>query len=141
VIKDSKNTVLVASGDTGGAVASGFLGVKGVEVIILPIGESGDIQERQLTTLGQNIKALEVDMFDDCQDMVKKAFLDETQHHNLTSANSINIARWLPHVLLFLCLQSLEKQNKPWFSLVQGTSEYLRGNYQKKWALSHICQL
>ena len=77
--KDNKNTVLVAtSGDTGGAVASGFLGVQGVEVVILyPSGKVSDIQERQLTTLGQNIKALEVDgVFDDCQDMVKKAFLD-----------------------------------------------------------------
>ena len=76
--KDSKNTVLVAtSGDTGGAVASGFLGVKGVEVIILyPSGKVSDIQERQLTTLGQNITALEVDgVFDDCQDMVKKSVL------------------------------------------------------------------
>jgi len=116
--KDSKNTVLVAtSGDTGGAVASGFLGVKGVEVIILyPSGKVSDIQERQLTTLGQNIKALEVDgMFDDCQDMVKKAFLDESlQHYNLTSANSINIARWLPQMFyFFFAYKDLKKQNKP----------------------------
>ncbi|MBC7605665.1 MAG: threonine synthase [Burkholderiales bacterium] len=102
---NSKNTVLVAtSGDTGGAVASGFLGVKGVEVIILyPSGKVSDIQERQLTTLGQNITALEVDgVFDDCQDMVKKAFLDaDLKHKNLTSANSINIARWLPQMFYF----------------------------------------
>jgi len=116
--KDSKNTVLVAtSGDTGGAVASGFLGVKGVEVIILyPSGKVSDIQERQLTTLGQNIKALEVEgMFDDCQDMVKKAFLDDSlQHHNLTSANSINIARWLPQMFyFFFAYKALKKQNKP----------------------------
>jgi threonine synthase len=81
-IKDSKNTVLVAtSGDTGGAVASGSL-AKGVEVIILyPSGKVSDIQERQLTTLGQNIKALEVDgVFDDCQDMVK-SILDESLKH------------------------------------------------------------
>jgi threonine synthase len=115
---DSKNTVLVAtSGDTGGAVASGFLGVKGVEVIILyPSGKVSDIQERQLTTLGQNIKALEVDgVFDDCQDMVKKAFLDESlQHKNLTSANSINIARWLPQMFyFFFAYKELKKQNKP----------------------------
>jgi threonine synthase len=72
---NQKNTVLVAtSGDTGGAVASGFLGVAGVEVVILyPSGKVSDIQERQLTTLGQNVTALEVDgVFDDCQDMVKK---------------------------------------------------------------------
>jgi threonine synthase len=116
--KNSKNTVLVAtSGDTGGAVASGFLGVKGVEVIILyPSGKVSDIQERQLTTLGQNIKALEVDgVFDDCQDMVKKAFLDTSlKHKNLTSANSINIARWLPQMFyFFFAYKALKKLNKP----------------------------
>ena len=116
--KDSKNTVLVAtSGDTGGAVASGFLGVQGVEVIILyPSGKVSDIQERQLTTLGQNIKALEVDgVFDDCQDMVKKAFLDESlKHKKLTSANSINIARWLPQMFyFFFAYKQLKIQNKP----------------------------
>ncbi|WP_378174769.1 threonine synthase [Aquimarina sp. SS2-1] len=104
---DNKVTVLVAtSGDTGGAVAKGFLGVKGVDVVILyPSGKVSDIQERQLTTLGQNIIALEVDgVFDDCQDMVKKAFLDEsiTDHMQLTSANSINIARWLPQLFYFV---------------------------------------
>ena len=116
--KDSKNTVLVAtSGDTGGAVASGFLGVDGVDVVILyPSGKVSDIQEKQLTTLGQNIKALEVDgVFDDCQDMVKKAFLDESlAHKNLTSANSINIARWLPQMFyFFLAYKALKSQNKP----------------------------
>ena len=116
--RDIQNTVLVAtSGDTGGAVASGFLGVKGVEVVILyPSGKVSDIQERQLTTLGQNIKALEVDgVFDDCQDMVKKAFLDESlKHKNLTSANSINIARWLPQMFYILfSYQQLKKHNKP----------------------------
>jgi len=116
--KDQKNTVLVAtSGDTGGAVASGFLGVKGVEVVILyPSGKVSDIQERQLTTLGQNITALEVDgVFDDCQDMVKKAFLDaDLDHKNLTSANSINIARWLPQMFyFFFAYKELKKHNKP----------------------------
>jgi threonine synthase len=115
---DQKNTVLVAtSGDTGGAVASGFLGIKGVEVIILyPSGKVSDIQERQLTTLGRNIKALQVDgVFDDCQEMVKKAFLDESlKHKNLTSANSINIARWLPQMFyIFFAYQQLKKHNKP----------------------------
>lgn len=115
--KDSTNTVFVAtSGDTGGAVASGFLGVKGVEVIILyPSGKVSDIQEKQLTTLGQNIKALEVDgVFDDCQDMVKKAFLDESlKHKKLTSANSINIARWLPQMFyFFFAYKALKKENK-----------------------------
>ena len=116
--KDSKNTVLVAtSGDTGGAVASGFLGVEGVDVIILyPSGKVSDIQERQLTTLGQNITALEIDgVFDDCQDMVKKAFLDaDLQHKNLTSANSINIARWLPQMFyFFFAYKQLKSLNKP----------------------------
>jgi threonine synthase len=115
---DKKVTVLVAtSGDTGGAVASGFLGVKGVEVVILyPSGKVSDIQERQLTTLGQNITALEVDgVFDDCQDMVKKAFLDASlQHKNLTSANSINIARWLPQMFyFFFAYKQLKKHNQP----------------------------
>lgn len=100
-------TVLVAtSGDTGGAVANGFLGVKGVNVVILyPSGKVSDIQEKQLTTLGQNIKALEVDgVFDDCQDMVKRAFLDEelTSKMQLTSANSINVARWLPQLFYYM---------------------------------------
>ncbi len=115
---DKKITVLVAtSGDTGGAVASGFLGVKGVNVVILyPSGKVSDIQERQLTTLGQNIRALEVDgVFDDCQDMVKQAFLDKSmQALNLTSANSINIARWLPQMFyIFLAYQQLKKHHKP----------------------------
>ena len=113
-----KNTVLVAtSGDTGGAVASGFLGVTGVEVVILyPSGKVSDIQERQLTTLGQNIKALEVDgVFDDCQDMVKKAFLDsELAAVHLTSANSINIARWLPQMFyFFFAYKALKQHQKP----------------------------
>ena len=112
-----KNTVLVAtSGDTGGAVASGFLGVKGVNVVILyPSGKVSDIQERQLTTLGQNITALEVDgVFDDCQDFVKQAFLDnDLKHKNLTSANSINIARWLPQMFyIFFAYKQLKKYNK-----------------------------
>ena len=114
----AKNTVLVAtSGDTGGAVASGFLGVTGVDVVILyPSGKVSDIQERQLTTLGQNIVALEVDgFFDDCQDMVKKAFLDsELKNNNLTSANSINIARWLPQMIyFFIAYKQLKHLNKP----------------------------
>ena len=101
-----KVTVLVAtSGDTGGAVASGFLGIEGTEVIILyPKGKVSHIQELQLTTNGNNIKAVEVDgVFDDCQEMVKSAFIDEDLKGklNLTSANSINVARWLPQSLYF----------------------------------------
>ncbi|MFT4203682.1 MAG: threonine synthase [Chitinophagaceae bacterium] len=104
--KSTKTTVLVAtSGDTGGAVANGFLGVEGVEVVILyPKGKVSPIQELQLTTCGQNIKALEIDgVFDDCQAIVKQAFMDAALNAKmvLTSANSINIARWLPQQLYY----------------------------------------
>lgn len=114
----AKNTVLVAtSGDTGGAVASGFLDVAGVDVVILyPAGKVSDVQERQLTTLGQNIRALKVNgVFDDCQDMVKRAFLDkELKGLNLTSANSINVARWLPQMFyFFFAYKELKKRGKP----------------------------
>ncbi|WP_108869243.1 threonine synthase [Aquimarina aquimarini] len=111
-------TVLVAtSGDTGGAVANGFLGVEGVDVVILyPTGKVSEIQEKQLTTLGQNITALEVDgVFDDCQEMVKTAFLDTTitDHKQLTSANSINVARWLPQLFYFLlAYKQIKHKNK-----------------------------
>ena len=111
-------TVLVAtSGDTGGAVARGFYKVPGIKVVILyPSGKVSDVQERQLTTLGENITALEVDgTFDDCQAMVKKAFLDEeiTSTKQLTSANSINVARWLPQSLYYLfAYKELKKQGK-----------------------------
>ena len=98
---NGKVIVLVAtSGDTGGAVANGFYNVEGVEVVILyPSGKVSNVQEKQLTTLGNNIHALEIaGSFDDCQDMVKKAFADSDlqQRLFLTSANSINVARWLP---------------------------------------------
>ncbi|MNS21859.1 Threonine synthase [compost metagenome] len=85
-------------------------------VILYPSGKVSDIQEKQLTTLGQNIKALEVDgVFDDCQDMVKRAFLDaDLKSKNLTSANSINIARWLPQMFyFFFAYKELKKYNKP----------------------------
>ena len=114
---NQKNIILVAtSGDTGGAVANGFLGVPGVEVVILyPSGKVSDIQEKQLTTLGQNITALEVNgVFDDCQEMVKMAFLDtELTGKNLTSANSINIARWLPQMFyFFFAFKQLKNHHK-----------------------------
>ena len=104
--KSKLTTVLVAtSGDTGGAVANGFLGVEGVNVIILyPKGKVSPIQELQLTTCGQNITALEVEgSFDDCQAIVKEAFMDGAlnEKYNLTSANSINVARWLPQQLYY----------------------------------------
>lgn len=120
-------TVLVAtSGDTGGAVANGFLGVDGVKVVILyPSGKVSEIQEKQLTTLGQNIEAMEVDgVFDDCQRMVKTAFLDSeiTDHKKLTSANSINVARWLPQLFYFLFAykQSKSKGKEIIFSVPSG---------------------
>jgi threonine synthase len=113
---ENEVTVLVAtSGDTGGAVANGFLGAKGVHVVILyPSGKVSDIQEKQLTTLGQNITALEVDgVFDDCQEMVKTAFLDEEITKTLTSANSINVARWLPQMFyFFFAYRELQSKNK-----------------------------
>ena len=113
---DDEVTVLVAtSGDTGGAVANGFLGAKGVKVVILyPSGKVSDIQEKQLTTLGQNITALEVDgVFDDCQEMVKTAFLDQEIKKALTSANSINVARWLPQMFyFFFAYKKLHKKHK-----------------------------
>ncbi len=111
-------TILVAtSGDTGGAVANGFLGVEGVKVVILyPEGKVSDIQERQLTTLGQNITTLKVKgNFDDCQEMVKTAFLDSDliSEQKLTSANSINVARWLPQMFYYLfAYQQAKKQDK-----------------------------
>jgi threonine synthase len=113
----SKVTVLVAtSGDTGGAVASGFLGVEGIDVVILyPSKKVSKVQEKQLTTLGQNITALEVKgTFDDCQAMVKEAFLDKDliSNKNLTSANSINVARWLPQMFyFFFAYKQLKSEN------------------------------
>ena len=91
------NVLVATSGDTGSAVANGFLGVEGIHVHVLyPKGKVSAIQECQFTTLGQNITALEVDgVFDDCQALVKNAFMDEelNRHMKLTSANSINVAR------------------------------------------------
>ena len=116
---NAKVTVLVAtSGDTGGAVANGFLGVEGVEVVILyPSGKVSPVQEMQLTRLGQNIHALEINgTFDDCQAMVKNAFVDDefTSKVNLTSANSINVARWLPQQLYyFYAYQQWQQQEAP----------------------------
>lgn len=108
--------VLVAtSGDTGSAVANGFLGVEGIQVFVLyPSGKVSDIQEAQFTTLGQNIVALEIDgTFDDCQALVKSAFMDEELNNrlNLTSANSINVARFLPQSFYyFYAYAQLAKQ-------------------------------
>ncbi len=99
------NVLVATSGDTGSAVANGFLGVEGIHVYVLyPKGKVSPIQECQFTTLGQNITAIEVDgVFDDCQALVKQAFLDKqlNEHMKLTSANSINVARFLPQAFYY----------------------------------------
>ncbi len=99
------NVLVATSGDTGSAVANGFLGVDGIHVYVLyPKGKVSPIQECQFTTLGQNITAVEVDgVFDDCQRLVKSAFMDDElcHHMRLTSANSINVARFLPQAFYY----------------------------------------
>ena len=122
-----KVTVLVAtSGDTGGAVANGFYDVDGVDVVILyPSGKVSSVQEKQLTTLGKNIHALEVTgTFDDCQQMVKQAFTDVALNEQLflTSANSINVARWLPQQFyyFFAYKQWADKNNPPVIAVPSG---------------------
>lgn len=111
------NVLVATSGDTGSAVANGFLGVDGIRVYVLyPKGKVSDIQECQFTTLGQNITALEVDgVFDDCQALVKNAFMDAdlNKHMKLTSANSINVARFLPQSFYyFYAYAQLKKLGK-----------------------------
>jgi threonine synthase len=125
--RSDKVVVLVAtSGDTGGAVAHGFYDVPGVEVVILyPSGKVSSVQEKQLTTLGKNIHALEVTgTFDDCQQMVKQAFVDEALNRKmfLTSANSINVARWLPQQFyyVFAWKQWPDKSTLPVISVPSG---------------------
>ncbi|MFK7758270.1 MAG: threonine synthase [Flavobacteriales bacterium] len=115
-VAQRESIVLVAtSGDTGSAVANGFYKIPGIKVVLLyPSGKISNIQEMQLTTLGENITALEVDgVFDDCQAMVKSAFLDEELNKKLalTSANSINVARWLPQSMYyFLAVAEARRQ-------------------------------
>lgn len=117
--EDKKVTVLVAtSGDTGGAVADGFYRIPNIDVVILyPKNRVSPVQEKQLTALGENISALEVNgSFDDCQELVKQAFSDDEINSKLflTSANSINVARWLPQQIYYLLAlkqwQKLEKK-------------------------------
>ncbi|MCQ2217810.1 MAG: threonine synthase [Paludibacteraceae bacterium] len=115
--KEEVNVLVATSGDTGSAVANGFLGVKGIRVFVLyPKGKVSPIQECQFTTLGQNITALEIDgVFDDCQALVKSAFMDEdlNKHMKLTSANSINVARFLPQAFYyFYAVAQLHKMGK-----------------------------
>jgi len=116
LLDGQKVKVLVAtSGDTGSAVANGFYNVPGVEVIILyPAGKVSELQEKQFTTLGGNVSAVEVDgVFDDCQKLVKEAFLDQELNSQmlLTSANSINIARWIPQCLYYFYAYSRLPRN------------------------------
>ena len=111
------NVLVATSGDTGGAVANGFLGVQGINVFVLyPKGKVSPIQECQFTTLGKNITALEIDgTFDDCQALVKAAFVDSdlNNHMQLTSANSINVARFLPQSFYyFSAYAQLDKAGK-----------------------------
>ena len=114
--RDTSINVLVAtSGDTGSAVANGFLGVEGIHVYVLyPKGKVSPIQECQFTTLGKNITAIEVDgVFDDCQALVKSAFMDAelNQHMKLTSAHSINVARFLPQAFYYFNAYARMKEN------------------------------
>ena len=117
------NVLVATSGDTGSAVANGFLGVEGVRVFVLyPSGKVSAIQESQFTTLGENVFAIEVNgTFDDCQELVKKAFLDEELNalHKLTSANSINIARFMPQMFYyFYAYSQLAKMGEKLDSIV-----------------------
>lgn len=122
------NVLVATSGDTGSAVANGFLGVPGIHVYVLyPKGKVSPIQECQFTTLGQNITALEVDgTFDDCQTLVKSAFMDKelNAHMKLTSANSINVARFLPQSFYYFNayaqLDRLEKADELVISVPSG---------------------
>lgn len=122
------NVLVATSGDTGSAVANGFLGVEGVQVYVLyPKGKVSEIQEKQFTTLGRNITALEIDgTFDDCQALVKQAFLDDDLNEELllTSANSINVARFLPQAFYYFYayaqLKRLRRQNKVVMSVPSG---------------------
>lgn len=119
--KKQVNVLVATSGDTGSAVANGFLGVEGIHVYVLyPKGKVSEIQEKQFTTLGQNITALEVEgTFDDCQALVKAAFIDSelNSHLLLTSANSINVARFLPQAFYYFYayaqLKRAGKANQP----------------------------
>ena len=126
--------LVATSGDTGSAVANGFLGVEGIHVYVLyPKGKVSEIQEKQFTTLGRNITAVEVDgTFDDCQALVKNAFMDKdlNEHMQLTSANSINVARFLPQAFYyFYAYAQMKKSVRPitwWFVCRAATSEILQ---------------
>ena len=128
---DTVNVLVATSGDTGSAVANGFLGVEGIHVYVLyPKGKVSPIQECQFTTLGRNITAIEVDgVFDDCQALVKNAFMDQelNAHMRLTSANSINVARFLPQAFYYFNayarLKEKVKMNSEKFAAANGSPE------------------
>jgi threonine synthase len=124
-IKQKIVVIVATSGDTGGAVANGFYDIEGVEVVILyPSGKVSRVQELQLTTLGKNITALEVDgNFDDCQTLAKQALADDSIKEKvfLTSANSINVARWLPQQFYYaFALQKWNEEIPPTISVPSG---------------------
>ncbi|MBL7857073.1 MAG: threonine synthase [Cyclobacteriaceae bacterium] len=131
--QDRDIVILVAtSGDTGSAVANGFLGVAGTQVVVLyPSGKVSEVQEKQFTTLNQNITALEIDgTFDDCQRLVKQAFLDDELRNSLflTSANSINIARLIPQSFYYFWAYAQLKNRRPLvFSIPSGNFGNLTG--------------
>lgn len=138
------NVLVATSGDTGSAVANGFLGVKGIHVYVLyPKGKVSEIQEKQFTTLGQNITAIEIDgTFDDCQAIVKSAFMDEELNESflLTSANSINVARFLPQSFYYFYayaqLLRMEKAEEVVFSVPSGNfGNITAGLFAKKMGL------
>lgn len=136
--QDQEIVILVAtSGDTGSAVANGFLGVPGIRVVVLyPSGKVSDIQEKQFTTLGQNITAMEVSgTFDDCQQLVKEAFLNEELRRRffLTSANSINIARLIPQSFYYFNAYAQLNSDKPLvFSVPSGNFGNITGGILAK---------
>src|SRR5690606_24872438 len=115
--REKVHILVATSGDTGSAVAHGFLGVPGIQVTILyPSGKVSEVQEKQFTTLGQNITALEIEgTFDDCQRLVKEAFADRELNNvmELTSANSINIARLIPQSFYYFYAYSRLPKDKP----------------------------
>lgn len=138
------NVLVATSGDTGSAVANGFLGVEGIHVYVLyPKGKVSEIQEKQFTTLGQNITSLEIDgTFDDCQALVKLAFMDQelNEHLLLTSANSINVARFLPQAFYYFYayaqLKKLGKADKIVVSVPSGNfGNITAGLFGKKMGL------
>jgi len=138
------NVLVATSGDTGSAVANGFLDVPGIRVFVLyPKGKVSAIQECQFTTLGRNITALEVDgVFDDCQALVKSAFVDAdlNAHLQLTSANSINVARFLPQAFYYFhaYAQLMQRgQRSDWFSLTTQPAAAQRRDPATLYAASH----